>query len=435
MGKLRVLLIAEAANPEWVSVPLEGWSHVDAISKLVDAHVVTQVRNRDAIVRAGWREGQEFSAIDSEALAVPLHRLAEKLRGGTGKGWTTVTAFSALAYYYFEHLVWQRFGTQIRMGEFDVVHRVTPLSPAIPSLIAAKCRRSGAPFVWGPINGGVAWPKGFGGVRRREREWLSYVRNAYKLLPGYHATRRSASAIIIGSRDTWDQIPKRYHEKCVYIPENAIDPARFTVVDKKPAQLPLRVAFVGRLVPYKGADMLLEAAAPLMREGKVLVDIVGDGPEMPRLRSLIEEYRITEGVKLDGWVEHSALQERLSESDVFGFPSIREFGGGVVLEAMALGLVPVVVDYAGPSELVTEQTGYRVPLGSREEIIAHLHATLSKLVAEPSGIRAMGQRAQRRILEDFTWPAKARQTLQVYKWVLGQCVDRPDFGMPLPDRE
>ena len=62
----RVLLVAEVADPDGASVPLVGWSHARAIARVTDAHLVTQIRSRDAILRAGLREGREFSVIDSE---------------------------------------------------------------------------------------------------------------------------------------------------------------------------------------------------------------------------------------------------------------------------------------------------------------------------------------------------------------------------------
>lgn len=435
----RVLLISEAANPEWVSVPLVGWSHSRALAALTDAHLVTQIRNREAIVRAGLVEGRDFTAIDSEALAAGLYRLAERLRGGAGKGWTTLAALAVPAYYYFEQLVWRRFGERLRRGEFDLVHRLTPLSPTTPSLLARRCRQLGVPFVLGPLNGGLPWPPGFEEVRRREREWLSYLRGAYRLLPAYRATRREAAAILVGSRATLAQMPRRYHGKCVYIPENAIEPARFDASVDRPAGRPLQLVFVGRLVPYKGADMLLEAAAPSIRAGRAALTLIGDGPQRPQLEQRIRELSIDAGVRLTGWVEHRRLQDRLLAADVFGFPSVREFGGGVLLEAMALGLVPIVVDYGGPGELVTDATGFRIPLGRREQIVERFRAILERLLDDPTPLRAMGRRARQRVLDHFTWEAKARQVREVYRWVLGERPDRPDFGLlpaerPAPER-
>lgn len=429
----RVLLVAEAANPEMVSVPLEGWSHTQALARICDAHVVTQVRNRDAWIRAGVSESA-FTAIDSERIAKPIYQLSDRLRGGKGKGWTTVMALNLVSYRYFEKLVWERFEDDLLARRFDLVHRITPLSPTIPSSLGIRCAKAGVPFVMGPLNGGVPWPKAFDGARRREREWLSYVRGLHRFVPGYRATRRAASAILCGSADVYGQMPSWAKERCFYIPENAVDPARFnTPIERETVAVPIRVAFVGRLVPYKGADMLLEAAAPLIRAGSVVIDVVGDGPEMPGLRDLVRREGIESGVTFAGWVDHTKLQDRLKQSDVFGFPSVREFGGAVVLEAMALGLVPIVVAYGGPGELVTPATGVAVPIGGRESIVAGVRAALEGFVADPQRVRRMGRLARQRVLRHFTWDAKALQVKQVYAWVLGRSSERPGCAMPIPD--
>lgn len=429
--RTRVLVIGELANPDWVSVPLEGWSHYRALADVTDAHLVTHARNTPNIERTGLREGLDFTAFSSRMDSY-FFRAARFLRGGDDNAWTVVTAFSSLAYYFFERRVWRHFGPSVRAGEWDIVHRLTPLSPTSQSLIAIRCRRAGVPFVLGPLNGGLPWPPGFDAIRLRQRDWLGYVREGYRIMPYYRSTRRDASAIIAGSVATYDQLPRRYHAKTVYVPENGVDASRFNRYVDRPVSSTLRLAFVGRLVPYKGADMLLEAAAPLARAGRVEIDVVGDGPERAKLQSFVAREGISAQVTLAGWVKHAELQERLTRSDLFVFPSIREFGGAVVLEAMALGLVPIVVAYGGPGELVSPESGFRLPIGSRASIVGELRNTLVHLANDPTSIRGTGARARRRALSLFTWKAKAGQVCEVYDWVLGHRA-KPDFGMPLRD--
>jgi glycosyltransferase involved in cell wall biosynthesis len=424
----RVLAIAEAANPEWVSVPLVGWSLATALRAVADVHIVTQVRNRDAFLRAGMVEGQDFTAIESEALARPLWRLGERLRMGEGKGWTMVQALSALSYPWFEHLVWRRFGAEIRAGRWDIVHRITPLSPTISSSLAGRCAGAGVPFVLGPLNGGVPWPKGFDAERRREREYLSYLRGAYKALPGRVSTLRHATAILAGSRHTLGELPKWAQAKAVYLPENAIDPMRFSRLAAHAEGGPLRAAFVGRLVPYKGPDMLIEAAAPMLRDGRLVLDIVGDGPMMGDLRAQATGLGVADRVRFHGWLAHEVVQDVLASCHLFAFPSVREFGGGVVLEAMALGVPPLIVDYAGPGELVAEGRGMKVPLGARTSIVAGFAGAFERAAQDRAGLAAMGWAGRDWVRTQATWEAKARQVRAVYDAVLARTALPEVFG-------
>lgn len=429
----RVLLLAEACNPEWVSVPLVGWSLVQAMSKLCDAHLVTQVRNREALERFGWREGREFTALDTESVAKLAWKAGTLLRGGAGKGWTTLTALAALTNYHFEYRVWSQFGKAISGKAFDVVHRITPLSPTVASPMASWCRSVGVPFVLGPLNGGIPWPKGFERARWQEREWLSYIRDLYRLLPYYHSTRQHASALLIGSMATWQQLPRTYRGRAFYMPENAIDPTRFPPAAPRLLHRPIRGLFVGRLVPYKGADMLLNAAAPLLKAGKLELTIVGDGPEKPALAERVQRLGLQSTVNFTGWLDHRQIRAQFENADLFLFPSVREFGGGVVLEAMAGGAPPVVVNYGGPGELVTPGTGWLVPLGSKDQIIASLAALLEQIIAAPEMITAKAKASVDRCFTHFTWEAKARRVLDIYDWVTGRTAKKPSFPMPIPD--
>jgi glycosyltransferase involved in cell wall biosynthesis len=111
------------------------------------------------------------------------------------------------------------------------------------------------------------------------------------------------------------------------------------------------------------------------------------------------------------------------------FPSIREFGGGVILEAMALGIVPLVVDYAGPGELVDASVGYKIPIGSRAEIVAAFHDGLAMIAADPGVLSIRSKAARRLVVEHYTWDAKALKIRAVYDWVLAATDARPELNL------
>ncbi len=430
MNDPRALLVCEDANPEWQSVPLLGWSHSQAIARRLDAHLVTHIRCRDALLRAGLVEGTDFTAIDSEAISRPMWKLTGMLRGGEGKGFTTVMAISGIAHWYFERLVFQRFQNDLKSGRFNIVHRITPMSPTVVSPMAKWCEKLGVPFVLGPLNGGLPWPREFDDLRKREKEYLAKVRGIYRYTPGFRTTRKCSRALLIGSRATYNELPTKYRDKAFYMPENAIDPARFTARRERTPRLPLKLLFVGRLVPFKNADVAIEAAAELLRNGDAELTIIGSGPDEAKLQQIAHEQNVASRITFIPNIPHAELQNHYADADVFVFPSVRELGGAVVIEAMMLGAVPLVVDYGGPPEFLTASSGLCVPLGERRTIVESLRRKLTELAASPETLVAMSAAAMRRAREQFTWDRKAELDEQIYRWIL---YGEPKPVMPIPD--
>jgi glycosyltransferase involved in cell wall biosynthesis len=291
------------------------------------------------------------------------------------------------------------------------------------------------PFIVGPLNGGVPWPKGFNRERHKEREWLSYVRRVYKLLPGIRSTWRSAAAILVASRHTRSELPSRVGSKTIFIPENGINPKSFATSLDRARYDGINLCFIGRLVPYKGPDIALEAAQDLLRAGRAHFTIIGDGPLMQPLKEQAAQLGISDAVEFCGWVAHADVPALAAKSNIFLFPSIREFGGGAVLEAMALGLVPIVVDYGGPGEIVTNDTGFRLALGPRQSIVRDATILLADLSAGRHDLAGMAKSGLERVNALYTWEQKARQIAEVYDWVSGDRESRPTFPFIFVDLE
>ncbi len=112
-------------------------------------------------------------------------------------------------------------------------------------------------------------------------------------------------------------------------------------------------------------------------------------------------------MKFDGNVVHELVSNLMAGPHVLCFPSIREFCGGVVLEVMATGVVSIVVDYAGPGELVDETTGYKIKLSIRKSIINELRSVVERIVLEPDVLRWKSSECVSRVESVHAWPKKS----------------------------
>ena len=414
-AKIRVLIIAEAASPNLISVPLIGWSLTNALSEVADVHLATELRSVPDLLAAGW-PADRMIAIDNQIIQRNAWRLWRLV------GWSAYTGITSLTYPLFELKLLHRIGRDLHRGRWDIVHRITPLSVSSPSLLAQRCRGMGIPFVIGPVNGGLPWPKQFPELATAERDFATTLRPGMRVMPGWRATWKAAHTILLGSLATALSLPISTRRSWSYLPENAIDETRFprTSTHTREANSPLKLLFLGRLVALKGVDLAIEAIAPLLRNGQATFTIVGVGPEEPKLRQLAKRLGVESTLIWMGLIPHTLVAEQLRAHHVLLFPSLREFGGGVILEAMACGAVPIVVKYGGPGELVKPGWGLSVPLTDRPRMIAALGEAVAQLAADEPLRQCMALAGQNEVYYNFTWRAKARHIAKIYGGIVAK---------------
>ncbi len=426
MSRLRILLLGPDCNPESVSIPFVTYSHAAALAQLHDVSLVARSTVEDALRRAR----APFRSI--EVVQAPLlDRIFSWVFRTIFRSNYDSQALTAFRYPFsvaFELRAWQQLRRRIYAGEFDVVLRLVPMSPVLPSPFAYFLRKGPIPFVVGPLNGGLPWPSGFSQLSI-QKEWVSGLRDLYRVLPFARSTYRYAAAIIAASSQTYAELAS-HGDKVFFVPEPGIsdsdccDVARRTEPNAK-----LELIFVGGLVPRKACDLAIRAAASLLRTDRARLTIVGDGPERDRLEQLTKSLEISNAVCFCGWLNHAETLNRFRCADVFVFPSLRDNGAGVVFETLASGAVPLVVDFGGPGDIVNPEVGYKVPLTNENDIISRMEKILENLATNPDILNHLRQRGVCYARESLTWGAKARSTTRVLNWVVGRA-PRPDLPPP-----
>jgi glycosyltransferase involved in cell wall biosynthesis len=263
----------------------------------------------------------------------------------------------------------------------------------------------------------------------KQKQWISGLRKLYRFMPFARSTYRNATAIIAASSQTCAEFDA-YRDKLFFVPENGLGASLCFGETRSPeSSAKLEMIFVGGLIPCKACDLALRAAAPLLRDDLAGFTIVGDGPERGRLEQLAKSLGIEKAVSFAGWVSHEEVLRRLRSADVMVFPSVRDFGAGVVFEALATGAVPVVADFGGPGDIVRPEVGFKVPLTNENDFVLKMEKILKELAQNRGRLEGLRQQGMAYARECLTWDAKALATTRVMRWVVREG-PKPDLPPP-----
>ncbi|MCV2368869.1 glycosyltransferase [Roseateles oligotrophus] len=163
-----------------------------------------------------------------------------------------------------------------------------------------------------------------------------------------------------------------------------VDLARFRPRLEERAPGPLRLLCIGRLTPAKGQVLLLQACAELrQRRLDFALTLVGDGPDMTRLKDSVKTLGLSSVVSFTGSLNQQQVSGELGRADAFVLPSLAEGIPVVLMEAMASGLPCVSCPVMGIPELLEhERSGLLAAPGD----VAALTRQLQRLI-EDAGLR------------------------------------------------
>jgi rhamnosyl/mannosyltransferase len=172
------------------------------------------------------------------------------------------------------------------------------------------------------------------------------------------------------------------------------------------------VLCVGRLVPYKGFDVLVRA----MKDVDAILLIVGSGPEGPALKAMSRALGIAGRIRFLGDLDDIELRACYLASDVVAMTSVdrSEAFGLVQLEAMASerAIVNTQIDGSGVPWVSRDgETGLTVPPRDTDR----LARALSLLLADEGLRRRFGRQGRLRVEREFTGRVMARKTFELYE--------------------
>ena len=301
---------------------------------------------------------------------------------------------------------------------FQLFHHITYANDWLANFIGAFLP---VPYVRGPGGGAHRTPKGFESEYSLKGQVWERIRSIgqwfFRHDPVFLRGQERARAILVCNRDSLNQIPDKWAHKAHLYPVSGISLDNLPAAsDATPNGGEFKILSAGSLIGVKGFGLAIRSFQEFAKnQPNAKLNIIGSGPEEQRLRALVQENHLDENVCLMGWKPQHEVLAEMAAHDVFLFPSLRDGGGTVVIEAMAVGRPVVCLDIGGPGLHVTEETGLKITASSPQQTIRGLADALQRLFDDQELRVAMGRAARVRARESYGWDQLGDRLLKIYQ--------------------
>lgn len=336
---MKILISAYACEPNTGSEHEIGWSWIKLhLKKGNKVFVITRKSNKKKI----YKELKKKKIKNVNFLFYDLPYLLLKILKFKKKK----------SYIYF--FLWQvgiyfKFRNFINSSKIDLIHHVTLGSVRIPSFLCFTKKK----FIYGPLAGGEAVPKlllqSFS-FKSRLFEFLRKLSNTqikYSFL--LNKCFFNSSKILLANKETYNLINHRFLKKSLIVP-NLFNKKLFFKIKSTQKR---KIYYVGRLIDWKGIEIIKKIILNLERNNfKISFNIFGDGHLKNKLSRFILTNKISNNVKIYGQIEQDNLLKKIRENDLLIFPTLRDSGGYVILEALNNNINVITTNAAGPLSII-----------------------------------------------------------------------------------
>lgn len=289
----------------------------------------------------------------------------------------------------------------LRRGEvFDIAFQPVPVAMRYP----CPAIGFGIPTIIGPVGGGLSSPASFA-VEEGTDPWFVRLRRFDRLRLAHDPLLRNsyerADCIFGIAPYVAEKLSRLSLNRFEIMSETAIHTMP-QPVDRTNRSGPAKALFVGRLVRTKGAREAIRAMA-LCKDLPLVLDIIGDGPDRAACEQQVAELGVGSRVFFHGKQPKTEVMRRYAEADIFVFPSYREPGGNVTLEAMGYGLPVIVCNRGGPGAAISDSCGYRLAVETPASLVDAVAGALRQLTTDKELRLAMGQAAYRHVQQSALW--------------------------------
>lgn len=389
-----ILVSAYGCEPLKGSESGVGWNWVLQMAKHNKLHVITRANNQEVIEKHLPTEAKENIIFYYYDAPKYIKRLKNRAKG--------------LYFYYF---FWQ-LGIMplaksiVKCNHIDYVMHLTFGSIWMPTFLPFLRPR----FVWGPVGGGDCEPIPFLKLltlKQRLMQSFRYVMNHTALLnPCVLIPAMKADTILCRTQNSAAVIPQCYKAKVRIILETAMEGDVFKYKKQEVGFGKLRFISIGRLLPSKNILSAIRSLQYLPKDLDYEYHIIGSGSQKNEIEREIITNNLSNKVRILDEMPRSEVLNELQKADIFLFPSLREGGSWALMEAMAIGLPVICLDWAGMKIITDNSCAIRLPVTNPKQMPKDMANAIVELVKDPNLRKSMGENGRKRIQDVFNWDVK-----------------------------